>query len=434
MMDYGLYLVTDDHCLRGRQLLPCVEAARAGGVTLVQYRKKDADGARMYSEALALKCLCDRYRVPLIINDRADLALAVGAAGVHLGQEDLPCRAARSILGPQACIGVSAHDLAEAQQAVRDGASYLGCGAVFSTDTKADVHQLGLSGLRELARAVDLPVAGIGGISHANYSEVLQTGAAGAAIVSGILAAPDIKGATAALAQLLRQHRERCRRYRAVIFDLDGTLINSLEDLANSANAAMRACDLPQHDLESYKYRVGNGIRKLIERALPPDRQELTETALAIFKAVYAEHSLDNTVPYEGIQELLGKLHRRGIRLGICTNKHDEEAHHIAARLFAGHYFDSIIGDKEGLKRKPDPHKVLLMAERWHLRPEEIVYLGDSGVDMQTALNAGMLPVGVLWGFRGRQELLDNGAQLLLSHPAELMEKLSFEGQALTQE
>ena len=191
-IDYSIYLVTDEACLHGRPLLECVEEALAAGVTLVQYRAKAANGGVLYAEACRLKELCDKYNVPLIINDRLDIALAVGAAGVHLGQDDLPCAVARRLLGEDFIIGVSAHNPAEAVQAVSEGADYLGCGAVFGTATKHDVAKLGLENLRAIRKAVAVPMVGIGGITADNYAEVLATGADGAAIVSGILAQDDI--------------------------------------------------------------------------------------------------------------------------------------------------------------------------------------------------------------------------------------------------
>lgn len=192
VIDYSIYLVTDEACLHGRPLLECVEEALAAGVTLVQYRAKAADGGVLYAEACKLKELCDKYNVPLIINDRLDIALAVCAAGVHLGQDDLPCAVARRLLGEDFIIGVSAHNPAEAVQAVSEGADYLGCGAVFGTATKHDVAKLGLENLRAIRKAVAVPMVGIGGITADNYAEVLATGADGAAVVSGILAQDDI--------------------------------------------------------------------------------------------------------------------------------------------------------------------------------------------------------------------------------------------------
>lgn len=203
--DYSIYLVTDDGCLQGRALIDCVREALEGGVTLVQYRAKTASSAEMYAEALQLKALCDSFNVPLIINDRLDIAMAVGAAGVHLGQDDLPCAAARRILGEEYLIGVSAHNPAEAKAALQSGADYLGCGAVFGTATKADVKKLGTDGLAAICREKGLPVVGIGGVTADNYSEVRAAGADGAAIVSGILAQPDISATVRAIARVSQE-------------------------------------------------------------------------------------------------------------------------------------------------------------------------------------------------------------------------------------
>lgn len=203
--DYSIYLVTDDGCLQGRALIDCVREALEGGVTLVQYRAKTASSAEMYAEALQLKALCDSFNVPLIINDRLDIAMAVGAAGVHLGQDDLPCAAARKLLGEDYIIGVSAHNPAEAKAALQSGADYLGCGAVFGTATKADVQKLGTEGLAAICKAKGLPVVGIGGVTADNYREVRAAGADGAAIVSGILAQPDIRTTVEAIAKVSQE-------------------------------------------------------------------------------------------------------------------------------------------------------------------------------------------------------------------------------------
>jgi len=195
-IDYSIYLVTDEVALKGRPLLPVVEEALQGGVTLVQYRNKNAEGGKLYREALALKELCDKYNVPLIIDDRLDIAIAVGAAGVHIGQEDIPCNIARQVLGDDYIIGVSAHNPEEARKAIVDGADYLGCGAVYATTTKAKVTALGLDGLAEIRKAVDIPMVGIGGVDLTNVKDVLATGVEGAAIVRAILGAEDVTATT----------------------------------------------------------------------------------------------------------------------------------------------------------------------------------------------------------------------------------------------
>lgn len=191
-LDYSVYLVTDTGSLHGRNFAECIEAALQGGITLLQYRDKDADSRTMFERALLLKKLCTAYKVPLLINDRLDIAQAVQADGVHLGQSDLPVAVARKILGGQAVIGASVHNVFEAKQAIADGADYLGCGAVFGTTTKNDAGYLGLAGLQNIRQAVTVPIVGIGGVNCSNFKQVLQTGVQGAAIISGILAVDNI--------------------------------------------------------------------------------------------------------------------------------------------------------------------------------------------------------------------------------------------------
>lgn len=193
IFDLSLYLVTDHNCLRGRDFLDCIDAALRGGVTLVQLREKDTGGKLFLARAVAVKALCDKYKVPLLINDRIDIAMAIGAAGVHLGQEDIPLETARRLLGAEAIIGISAHNHEEVRLAEQGGADYLGMGAIFPTGSKTDAAEIGLEGLRELKKATRLPVVGIGGIKAENYASVRAAGAEGAAIISGILGADDIE-------------------------------------------------------------------------------------------------------------------------------------------------------------------------------------------------------------------------------------------------
>lgn len=197
--DYGIYLVTDYNYLRNRSLYECVKIALESGVSIVQYRAKEKDSLHMYEEALTLKKLCDTYNKSFIVNDRLDIAMAVGADGVHLGQSDIPCAIARRILGNSFIIGVSAHNEIEAKKAESDGANYLGCGAVFGTSSKTGVNTLGLKNLNKICSAVSIPVVGIGGISANNYKDVLAAGAHGAAFISGILKAENIKAEVAKL-------------------------------------------------------------------------------------------------------------------------------------------------------------------------------------------------------------------------------------------
>lgn len=217
--------------------------------------------------------------------------------------------------------------------------------------------------------------------------------------------------------------------YRAVIFDLDGTLVNSLQDLAQSANAMLTSYGLPTHAVEQYRHFVGNGSRKLIERILPEAKRadvNFVRTALAKYKAIYAQHVLQNTKPYDGILELLTTLKKRGLKLGVCTNKPMEDAKAIVSALFATHTFEAIIGDREGFPPKPNPANALAVAEALRVAPSEVLYLGDSSVDMETAKNAKFFAVGVLWGFRDTDELRASGARVLLHTPMELLNKVAM--------
>lgn len=218
-------------------------------------------------------------------------------------------------------------------------------------------------------------------------------------------------------------------RYEAVIFDLDGTLINSIDDLADSCNEMLVAYDLPTHDADEYKYFVGNGVGKLVERALPESRaadSAFYEKALAKFREIYNGRVLNKTRAYSGIRDTLAKLTEKEIPMAVCTNKPMEAAKTIINILFEPDTFKMIIGDRPGHPRKPDPSTVLEITRHLGVEPEKVVYLGDSGVDMQTAVNAGFLPVGVLWGFRQREELLANGAKLLLEKPIDLLFNVQF--------
>lgn len=201
-IDYSIYLVTDRNCLKGRDLLASLEEALKGGVTLVQLREKKMPQRDFMYEAVAVKKLCDMYNVPLIINDDPEVAKAVLAGGVHLGQRDLKISMARHFLGEDFIIGVSAHNLKEAKEAELQGADYLGVGALFPTDTKKDAVAVGLDEFKEICQHVNIPVVGIGGITAENYKDVINCGAKGCAMVSGILGSKDILEATKEIKQI----------------------------------------------------------------------------------------------------------------------------------------------------------------------------------------------------------------------------------------
>lgn len=193
-LDYSVYLVTDRHCLLGRDFYDCVEQALQGGVTLVQLREKDASYEELLAEGRKVKALCDKYHVPLLVDDNIEVAKAIGCAGVHLGQEDDALAKGRALLGPDAVIGISAHNREEATLAEAQGADYLGVGALYATGSKKDASVLAPGVFKEVVEAVSIPVVGIGGIHLAQYGDVLKLGAAGCAMISGILGQQDIAG------------------------------------------------------------------------------------------------------------------------------------------------------------------------------------------------------------------------------------------------
>ena len=217
--------------------------------------------------------------------------------------------------------------------------------------------------------------------------------------------------------------------YKAAVFDLDGTLVNSLDDLADSANATLRAHSFPMHEVEAYRYFVGDGTRKLMERILPQEYAADTtfvEQFMSKYKDRYARNLLQKTKPYDGIMKMLAELQRCRVPMAVCTNKHQSAAEMIVKTLFPHGIFQEIIGDQEGLPRKPDPSKVLHIMNNMGVTGDKTLYFGDTDVDMDTARNAGTFAVGVLWGFRPKEELIAHGADLLLSHPMELFEKVTF--------
>ena len=208
--DYRLYLVTDRNCLQQQTLEQAVEQAILGGVTLVQLREKAIASKAFYERALRIKAICHLYNVPLLINDRVDIALAVEADGVHIGQSDLPCGVVRQILGKDKIIGVSARTAQQAIQAQADGADYLGVGAMFATSTKQDAQTVTIASLTQIRQAVTLPIVAIGGINHTTLPALQQalqaadTSIDGVAVVSAILGQKDVKLASQQLKEVIK--------------------------------------------------------------------------------------------------------------------------------------------------------------------------------------------------------------------------------------
>ncbi len=215
------------------------------------------------------------------------------------------------------------------------------------------------------------------------------------------------------------------KTYHAAIFDMDGTLVDTLADLHDSVNEMLAHYNLPLRTLDEVRQFVGNGARKLMIRSLPADCEFLDE-ALSFYNDCYARNCLKKVKPYAGIMELLTTLEAKGIPLGICTNKQHFAAVAIADKILAPIKFGYVSGDEPNQPRKPDPTRALAGAKSFGVAAEDVAYFGDTAVDMQTALNAGFLPVGVTWGFRPRSELVDSGAKIIVDSPLEILERIDF--------
>lgn len=214
---------------------------------------------------------------------------------------------------------------------------------------------------------------------------------------------------------------------RAFIFDLDGTLLNTLPDLANSCNAILKKYKFPQHPQEAYRQMVGDGFSKLVERALPPDYRpgdEKLEELIAEAKEYYSKNMMNETMPYPGMTAALAMLSSAGAVLGVLSNKPDTLTKILVPHYFPTISFAAIEGSLPDLPFKPEPDTLLAMLRKLDLDAESSCYVGDSNVDIFTAQNAGIMPVGAAWGFRGEEELREAGAKIVLEGPWDLAELL----------
>lgn len=207
-----------------------------------------------------------------------------------------------------------------------------------------------------------------------------------------------------------------------VIFDLDGTLLNTLDDLMDSTNYALAQLGCPPRTYDEIRSFVGEGVRLLIERALPDDRKDETDRALAVFSAHYDVHKADKTRPYDGIADMLTAVQAAGYRMAIVSNKYDAAVQDLRARVFP--QISVAVGEREGLAKKPAPDGVLLALRQLGALPQNAVYVGDSDVDVRTARNAGLPIVAVTWGFRDRALLQRLGADVIIDAPDRLPEAI----------
>ena len=204
-------------------------------------------------------------------------------------------------------------------------------------------------------------------------------------------------------------------RFKAVIFDLDGTLLNTLEDLTESMNCVLKRNRLPEHNLAAYRYFVGDGIEMLVRRALPFEVASENDFQRFVreMKSEYASRWLLKTRPYPGVPEMLAAFAAAGIAMAVLSNKPDDASNEIVKNLLPNIDFRIVLGATPERPKKPDPSAALEIASRLGISPEDFLFMGDTSIDMQTACAAGMFPVGALWGFRPAEELIASGAKVL---------------------
>ena len=218
-------------------------------------------------------------------------------------------------------------------------------------------------------------------------------------------------------------------KFDAVLFDLDGTLLDTIEDLADSMNAVLARLHLPTHDVPAYKIFVGAGVENLVRRALPADQisDEMVQRCVAAMSDEYRRRWRNNTIPYDGIPQLLNALSDRGVKMAVLSNKPDEFTQLCVSDFLADWDFTAVQGVTDGVAAKPDPSGAIAISRLLEIAPSKFLYLGDTDTDMQTASRAGMYAVGALWGFRTAEELLQNGAQTLAECPLDVLALLDHE-------
>lgn len=212
-------------------------------------------------------------------------------------------------------------------------------------------------------------------------------------------------------------------KFKGIIFDLDGTLVNSLEDISDAMNTVLTGLNYPTHTYYAYQYFIGSGLRNLVSKALPTSNNtdEQIETCFESMITEYREICTFKTKPYNGIIELLDNLKSKNIKLAVFSNKADELTKKMASEIFPD-YFDAAVGLSTEALKKPNPFEAIEISKSWNLKPEEIIFIGDSDIDMLTANNANMFPVGVSWGYRTEKELIESGAKVVLNSPLDLMQ------------
>ena len=390
-IDYSIYLVTDQGLMSTRTLAEAVEQAILGGCTVVQLREKDLSSFDFYATAAELRQLTSLHGIPLIINDRIDIALAVKADGVHIGQSDIPAAVARQIIGDDMELGVSVHSVEEALQAVRDGANCLGVGAMLATATKQDAIVVTQDELERIRAAVDVPIVVIGGIGLGNAAEFKACGVDGLAVVSAIIAQEDITAAT----RELKRRWSAAPHFKGAIFDLDGTVLNSMDvweridvefltkrGLSVPEDYIVKLCAMSFEEAAAYTAERFN----LTER---------TEDIIAEWNAMAIDEYSNRVDLKPHALEYLQHLKACGVRLGVATGLPRPLYEPALKGNGILELFDAVTSTDEVARGKTFPDVFLLAAKKLGLQPQSCVAFEDVFEGIQSAKAAGLTVYGV---------------------------------------
>ena len=381
-----LYAITDD----GPDLIRRVRLALEGGATCIQHRAKGASFEAAKADALAIQALCREFDVPFIVNDSLELALAIGADGLHVGQSDTAAREARRALGPDAILGVSASTVAEAVQAERDGADYLGVGAVFPTSTKLDATCVTHTALRAICGAVDIPAVAIGGIYAGNLLRLEHSGIAGVSVVSAVFGAPDVKAAARELKCLVDRADFTLPDETGMILDFDGTVLDSMQVWLGLAQDFLRANGAePRPDLDDQLANCADlvsgaaWLQKEYRLKLTPE-----ETLHGLLDMLNVRYLACKLKP--GAEEFLREAVRRGFRLVIGTASDRNAVEAILAKHgLLGIFLDIITTGETGLDKK-DPAFYWTALERLGTRRSATWLFDDAPFCLDAARSCGL--------------------------------------------
>lgn len=382
-IDYSIYYVTDENLLSDNHSLETsVEEAILGGAGIIQLREKNSSTLDFYNKAIKIKSICDKYNVALIINDRIDIALAIDSDGVHLGQKDMPLEIARKILGKDKIIGISASNIQEALFAQKNGANYLGVGAIYQTDTKTNANLTSVDTLKCIKKSVDIPVVAIGGIKLDNINSLYQADVDGIAVVSAISLSTDTINTT----RTLKNKFNRQYKTKAVIFDIDGTLVETMDiwdkvliNLMKTYNISYTKQELEMiwnmgfYDIA--KYSIEKFSLKISEKDFMTTIRDLS----------VEEYKKSDIKLKKGIKKVLNYIKSKGIKLAIATALSKKQYEIVLEKTGINNYFD-IIASSADLKTEKNERKIYdYISNELNIDSKNMVFFED---DINSAIGA----------------------------------------------